>query len=340
MKPLKSICILRLSSIGDVTHIVPIINTIKKNSIESSITWIIGSIEYELVKTMPGINFIVINKKNLFGSVKKLRNLNGGYPFDVLLHMQVSLRSNLLSIFLKANRKIGFNKNLSKNFHSFFIDESIKEKHNQHVFDTFALFLEKINMSDISYDWNINISNKKSMGGKYKKYCIINPFTSNRRFNYREWDMSRYISIAEYVKKNFNINTIIVGGKSDYEKNKSIRFDGYEFIFNLVGKTSLQDLYRLIRDSEFYLGPDSGTLHIASMLKKNVIGLFATSNPYRTGPFRNMTHTINKYPQAINIYLHKDIDSVKWGKRVRNSNAMDLITVDDVKSKVDEILSI
>ena len=64
MKPLKSICILRLSSIGDVTHIVPIINTIKKNSVETSITWVIGSTEYELVKTMPNINFIVIDKNN------------------------------------------------------------------------------------------------------------------------------------------------------------------------------------------------------------------------------------------------------------------------------------
>ena len=186
MKPLKSICILRLSSIGDVTHIVPIINTIKKNSVETSITWVIGSTEYELVKTMPNINFIVIDKNNFFDSIKKLRNLNNGKPFDVLLHMQVSLRSNLLSMFIRANRKIGFNKKLSKNFHTLFIDESIKEKNNQHVLNTFILFLEKININDISYDWNISISDKEKISSKYKKYFVINPFTSSRRFNYRE----------------------------------------------------------------------------------------------------------------------------------------------------------
>ena len=114
---------------------MPIINTIKKNSVETSITWVIGSTEYELVKTMPNINFIVIDKNNFFDSVKKLRNLNNGNPFDVLLHMQVSLRSNLLSMFISANRKIGFNKKLSKNFHTLFIDESIKEKNNQHVLE-------------------------------------------------------------------------------------------------------------------------------------------------------------------------------------------------------------
>ena len=340
MKPLKSICILRLSSIGDVTHIVPIINTIKKNSVETSITWVIGSTEYQLVKTMPNINFIVIDKNNFFDSVKKLRNLNNGNPFDVLLHMQVSLRSNLLSMFISANRKIGFNKKLSKNFHTLFIDESIKEKNDQHVLNTFILFLEKININDISYDWNISISNEKKMSSKYKKYFVINPFTSSRRFNYREWDMNNYISISEYVKNKFNINTVVVGGNSFYEKNTSKIFDKYEFIFNLVGKTDLQDLYRLLQDSEFYLGPDSGTLHIASMLKKKIIGLYATSNPCRTGPFKNMSHTINLYPKAVKIYLNSDINSITWGKRVRSREAMNLITIDDVKNKVNEILSV
>ncbi len=340
MRPLKSICILRLSSIGDVTHIVPIINTIKKNSTKTSITWIIGSIEYELVKAMPNINFVVIDKKNFFDSVKKLRNINDGNPFDVLLHMQVSLRSNFLSMFLRANRKIGFNKKLSKNFHSLFINEAIREKGDQHVLNTFELFLEKININDISYDWDINIPNKKKIHSKYNKYFIINPFTSNRRFNYREWNMSNYISVSEYVKNKFNLNTIVVGGNSVYERNTSKIFDDYGFIFNLVGKTDLQDLYKLLRDSEFYLGPDSGTLHIASMLKKKIIGLYATSNPYRTGPFKNMSHTINQYPKAVKIYLSKDINSVTWGERVRNREAMNLITIDDVKNKVNEILSL
>ena len=87
--------------------------------------------------------------------------------------MQVSLRSNLLSMFISANRKIGFNKKLSKNFHTLFIDESIKEKNNQHVLNTFILFLEKININDISYDWNISISNEKKMSSKYKNILLL-----------------------------------------------------------------------------------------------------------------------------------------------------------------------
>jgi len=57
-----SLCIFRLSAIGDVTHILPIIDTLKKAWPKTRITWIIGKLEYQLVKTLPGVEFIVFDK--------------------------------------------------------------------------------------------------------------------------------------------------------------------------------------------------------------------------------------------------------------------------------------
>ena len=66
INPLKSICILRLSSIGDITHMIPIIKTIQTYSVKTNITWIIGKTEYTLVKNMTNIKFIVIDKNSFF----------------------------------------------------------------------------------------------------------------------------------------------------------------------------------------------------------------------------------------------------------------------------------
>ena len=38
-----SICILRLSAIGDVTHIIPIVSTLQKYYKKADITWVIGT---------------------------------------------------------------------------------------------------------------------------------------------------------------------------------------------------------------------------------------------------------------------------------------------------------
>ena len=91
--------------------------------------------------------------------------------------------------------------------------------------------------------------------------------------------------------------------------------------------------------SKFYIGPDSGTLHMANMLALPIIGLYATSNPRRTGPYSNLEYTIDKYEEAVLKYSKKSIEKTKWGERVRDKGAMKLILLDDVKLMIKKILS-
>ena len=140
---LKSICIIRLSSIGDITHMIPIIKTLQIHSPMTNITWVIGKTEYHLVKNIENIEFIVINKRKFIETIMVLLRLREKKCFDVLLHMQVSLRSNLMTLFVKAKRRIGFDKSKSKNFHSLFINESIDSSGNTHVLETFFYFYQR-----------------------------------------------------------------------------------------------------------------------------------------------------------------------------------------------------
>ena len=68
-----------------------------------------------------------------------------------------------------------------------------------------------------------------------------------------------------------------------------------------------------------------------------VVGLYATSNPDRTGPYLSRHTTVNRYPDALRRYLGKEPGDVRWGRRVRHPDAMSLITTDDVKCKIDDI---
>ena len=335
---LNSICIIRLSSIGDITHMIPIIQTLKYYLPHANLTWIIGKTEYSLVKNIKGVDFIVIDKNNFRLSLKKLRLINKDKVYDVLLHMQVSLRSNIISLYVNSIRKIGFDSPNSKNFHSLFINERIRPKPRIHVLDTFFYFLKEIGIDNKYLDYEINISEAKKIINK--KYIVFNPFTSSRRFNYREWDIDNYKVIVKYINEKYSIDSIIIGGKSDYEIRKSAEFNNINNVTNMVGSTSLEQAYNIIKNSELYIGSDSGTMHMASLLAKPIIGLFATSNPFRTGPYRNMKYIINKYPEALIKFNKETEDSVKWGKRVRNKKAMSLIRIEDVTKNIDAILKL
>ena len=77
----KTLCILRLSAIGDVSHILPIIHTLKKAWPETSITWIIGKLEYQLVKSIPDVEFIIFNKSKGWRAFYDLREQLRGRRF-------------------------------------------------------------------------------------------------------------------------------------------------------------------------------------------------------------------------------------------------------------------
>ena len=336
----KSLCILRLSSIGDITHMIPVIKTIQTYSSKTDITWIIGKTEYYLVRNMDNIRFIVIDKSNLLETINKLFSLYTDHRFETLLHMQVSLRSNIISLFIRAKTKIGFDKNNSRNLHGLFINDRISSSPKLHVMECFFRFLSKLGIEKRSYDRNINIKNIKNDVLANKKYIVFNPFTSSRIFNYREWSLDNYKDVTDYLSENYNIASVMVGGRSKYELSQSKELESQTKLYNFVGKTNLDELYNIIKYSELYIGPDSGTLHIASMLEKPVIGLYATSNPERTGPIANMEYVINKYPEALMKFENLDVNKVRWGQRVRNKNAMDLISVQEVIKKIDKILKL
>jgi len=67
--------------------------------------------------------------------------------------------------------------------------------------------------------------------------------------------------------------------------------------------------------------------------------LYATSNPGRTGPYRNREFVIDRYPEAVRRYLGCAVESVPWGARVRHPEAMNLISVRDVCAKIGQLVS-
>ncbi len=326
-----SICILRLSSIGDITHIVPIISTIRNAYPQSKISWVIGKTEYQLVKNIRDIEFIVVDKSKTFDSIVELRSLFKNNRFDVVLHMQKSLRSKLISKVISGRVNVTFN--------------DIDTGHS-HVIDHFFRFLEKIGIDKKILDWQCEsmLSNNEKFIKKnnllhLKPFIAINPFTSIRSNNFREWNYDNFATISEYCKNQFSLNTIILGKTNRDRASKLLAyFKPNTGTIDLINKTSLSEMLTVLSMSKLYIGPDSGTLHMARMVDIPIVGLYATSNPERTGPYQKMEYVINKYEEAVEKYINKNNKRIKWGERVRNADAMSLITINDVKNKIKQIV--
>ena len=83
------------------------------------------------------------------------------------------------------------------------------------------------------------------------------------------------------------------------------------------------------------ISPASG----ATAAGARVVGLYATSNPDRTGPYLSRGFVADRYEDAVATYLGRSVDDFRWGQRVRDPGAMALISVDDVRQKIETALA-
>ena len=108
--PPRSLCILRLSALGDVCHVVPVVRTLQQAWPAAAITWVIGRFEARLMSLLPDVEFITIDKRSLWRSAATLRSALRGRHFDVLLHMQLALRASLYAALIPARTRLGFDR--------------------------------------------------------------------------------------------------------------------------------------------------------------------------------------------------------------------------------------
>ena len=102
------LCILRLSALGDASHVVAVVQRLQRDLPGVKITWIIGKLEHKLLEGLPGVEFVEIDKKLLWQSYRGLRRQLSGRRFDALLHMQISLRANLVGLSFAVKPKQGW----------------------------------------------------------------------------------------------------------------------------------------------------------------------------------------------------------------------------------------
>ena len=340
----ESLCIFRLSAIGDVTHILPIIHTLKKEWPATKITWVIGKLEYQLVKSLPDVEFIQFNKAAGWRAYAQLRNDLKGRRFDLLLMMQAALRASIASVFINARYKLGFDKGRAVDFQWLFSNTRIQGEPRVHVLDGFFQFLESIGIQQRCMNWQLPIDEADfdilDRIPVKQDYVAINPCSSARQNNWRNWSQSRYAEVIDYLHSK-GITTVLTGGPSAQEIGFSetiIRQSNCEPV-NLVGKTSLGELLVLLKNARFAIAPDTGPAHMATVVDTPVIGLFAGSNPQRTGPYKSLSCSVNRYPQALQQYNNRDIETAAWGERVRHPQVMDLISVADVTARIDQLLA-
>jgi len=334
----RSICLLRLSALGDVTHVVPLVRTLRRAWPEVALTWVIGKGEQKLLDGLDGVEFVIYDKKTGLAGMRALRRGLAGRRFDALLQMQVAARANLLSAFLPAKRRIGYDKSRSKDLHGAFVNERIPDRPGIHVLDAIGSFCEPLGLKQTEVIWDLPVPEdawawaRAQWPDDGRRTLAISPCSSHVR---RNWRADRYAAVADHaIAQGWRV--VLCGGRSELERSTSDAIlaamsapNKDAATLDLVGKDTLKQLPALLARADLLMTPDSGPMHIANAMGTKVLGLHAASNPARSGPYSDIRFCANRYDDAARKYVSKPASELKWGTKIEHDDVMDLVTVDD-----------
>ena len=335
-----SICILRLSALGDVAHVLPLVNRLSKAWPSTKLTWIIGSIEHKLVRDLRNVEFIMLDKKAGWRGLNSLRQQLRGRHFDALLHIQVSLRANLISTLIRAPVKIGYDPARSRDLHGLFVNHRIAARTGEHVVDAFQSFADYVGAAPVELDWPVPIPDedhawaREQLGGRAT--LLISPCSSHPL---RNWHADGYAQVADHVVSKYDLQVVLCGGPSTLEREmgNAILAKCTTAPLDLIGRDTIKRMLALLNQASALLSPDSGPAHMATCTGTPVIGLHAASNPRRSGPYLSRQWCVDAYNQACQTFLKLPSSQVAWGTKIEKPGVMDLISTDAVIERIDAL---
>ncbi len=337
--PPQSLCLLRTSALGDVTHVVPIVRTLQAHWPQSQLIWVVGKLEHKLVGDLPGVEFIVFDKGAGWRGFRSLRAQLAGRRFDALLHMQVALRANLLSALIRAPLRIGYDRARSKDMHGLFVNRRIAARSGEHVLDAMASFLEPLGLKQATVRWDIPIPAQaeefamQHLPGDAPT-LLVSPCSSH---TVRNWQPQRYAAVMDHAATTLGWRVALCGGPDAYERQfgDAIVEKAKNKPVDLIGKDTLKQFLALARRATLVLTPDAGPMHMANAVGTSVLGLHAASNPQRSGPYSDRRWCVDRYDAAARKFCGKSAAELAWGTKLEYPGVMDLIETGDVIERLE-----
>ncbi|TOK22485.1 ADP-heptose--LPS heptosyltransferase I [Vibrio parahaemolyticus] len=337
----SSLCILRLSAIGDVCNTIATVQAIQKQWPTTQITWITGKLEAQLLAAIEGVEVIVFDKKAGLDGYKALWKQLKGREFDALLHMQYAIRASVATLGIKAKYKLGFSSDRSQDFQTLFTNVKVPSPQSLHVADGLMAFAHQIGIPNTELDWALSYSTQDQEWAESYISCdkpnlLIVPGASKA---YKNWNAEGYIDVIHHARAQ-GWNVILAGSPAQVELDlaDAIQSRLEEPCLNLVGQSSILQMLALIDKVDMVIAPDTGPAHMASAMNTPIIGLYAHHNPVRVGPYRYLQYAVSVYEEVILTETGKTSQQLSWRTRAKDEKAMNRITSKQVITMFNQVV--
>lgn len=284
------ILLIKMSSLGDVVHNMPVATDIRRQLPDAAIDWVVEEQYVPLVRMHSAVDRILPIalrrwRRNLLSGANwrefgDFRRQLRSAPYDAIIETQGLLKSAIVAK-LARGRVYGFGPATAREpLASRFYDARFEFPPAAHKILRYrsvaAGALGYPLTAGIDYGIKPRVSKPDLVGGRY---CIA--FHSTARAA-KLWPESNWIELVSMMES-AGCACILPWG-SDEERRRSERIAAASASSVVPPRLSIDDMAALIAEAGFVVGVDTGLMHLAAALTRPVVGIFCDSNPIDACP--------------------------------------------------------
>jgi ADP-heptose:LPS heptosyltransferase len=287
---LKKIIIARTDSIGDVILTLPLLEILKKKFSKIEILFLGRNYTREIVALNKNVTQFIsydeIENLSEKEQIKYLRSLEADaivHVFPVKSIVKLAKKAKIPSrvatgrrfyTFFNANKRVFFSRRKS-DLHEALLNLKLLEAfgiYDQYRSDELFMFygFDKKRIGD-------NQFNTKLSSDKFN--LILHPKSKGSA---REWPLEKYTELIKLLPQD-KFKVFITGTHAEGDQIRTFLDENKEKVTDLTGKMSLKELVEFIYASSGLLACSTGPLHLAAMLKKHALGIYAPMRPIHPG---------------------------------------------------------
>ena len=317
------ILIVKLGALGDVVNTLPLAIRLKSH-FNARIHWITEPLSLPLLSRHPQVDrTILLDRSCLRKSLGKVMGEIRGLRFDVALDLQRIFKSALLCMAASADRRVGFDRRRCKEMTWIMpFDRIAPSDPAAHMVEQYLEFARYLGAGGAEVQWNIPEGDAPP-GDLPGDYIVLN-IGATKPAN--RWSPEGFARLARLVTNRHHLPCVLTGGRDDVSAAARITALAAESVINLVGKTTISQLTSVLFGARAVVSCDTGPMHLAVALGKEVVALFGPADPGRTGPYRGQV-------------VSADLPCAPCNRRTcENPVCMQSITPEDVLDKIDRAL--
>ncbi len=321
--------IVRLGSLGDVVHGIPVAAALRARFADARIDWVTDPRSLELLALVRGLDeCVAVDTRRVAETLTTVRELRGR-SYDAALDLQGLVKSALLARGSGAARVIGFPAaHLREPAARFFYTDTPEPGPSRHVIFKNLSLLAGVGVKTTSAEFPLQVPDSttarqvvSATGGR--GYALINPGAAwpNKR-----WPPGRFGAVAAMMRDRHGLSSVVLWGPGE-EGLASAVVAASAGAAAVAPPTNIPDLFALAQGARLLVSGDTGPLHIGAAVGTPIVALFGPTLPERNGPWSSADRVISRNAGCVCHYERRCR---------RREPCIDEITVDEVMATIEQ----